>query len=202
MFNVIKIIEDINKYSIQMGGVFDKNDLLLCLNLSTANDDKFKRIIKILLKEKILFRFCRGFYITKNYNIEILSSKIDSTSYISCETILAKKCIIGPTRNNYITAISTKPRKREYSNDIGTIKYLSIKKELSLFGVETAGNYKVANPEKAFIDTLYFYNKGCKFNFNIYEDINIELLNKKLILEYLKNYKNSKFKTFVKGILK
>ncbi len=201
MRNIINTIKMVENLSPSLGGVFNYNDLALSFGISISNKDKFKRIIKILLAENILFRFCRGIYITNNYNIETLSEKIDPTSYISCETVLAKNCIIGPIRNNDITAISMRTRPCCFENDLGKIRYLSTKKDFLKFGVNSSNTYKEANIEKAFIDTLYYYNKGVSFNFNIYQDINIDLLDKARVIKYLENYSNKSFKKFVRGIL-
>ncbi|MHC4873169.1 MAG: hypothetical protein ACYTFY_15105, partial [Planctomycetota bacterium] len=56
---------------------------------------------------------------------------------------------------------------------------------------------KKAQPEKAFLDCLYYYQSGKKYFFNIFEDINISLLNEKRLFSFLKKYKNPKFRRFV-----
>ena len=56
----------------------------------------------------------------------------------------------------------------------------------------------MATKEKAFLDTLYFYQKGTRFYFDIYSDIDISQLDRSIIFKYLKSYKNPKFIKFVK----
>jgi hypothetical protein len=59
----------------------------------------------------------------------------------------------------------------------------------------------MADTEKAFIDLLYFYVKGARFLIDPLKDVNIEKLDRKKLLAYLKKYKNPKFVKFVKGFL-
>jgi hypothetical protein len=54
-----------------------------------------------------------------------------------------------------------------YANKEYTVNHLGITN--SLFkGFKNVNGVNVATPEKAFIDTLYFYKKGFKFSFDIY----------------------------------
>jgi hypothetical protein len=59
-----------------------------------------------------------------------------------------------------------------------------------------------ATPEKAFLDTLCFYQKGWKPSFNIFTDITAARLDRGKIAAYLKRYNNPRFIAFVKGYLK
>jgi hypothetical protein len=70
------------------------------------------------------------------------------------------------------------------------------------FGTEIKNGIRYADPEKAFLDTLYLYQKGRRFPFNIYTDMNLDGLKASRIRNYLARYRNPKFISFVKGILK
>jgi hypothetical protein len=59
----------------------------------------------------------------------------------------------------------------------------------------------MADPEKAFIDLLYFYVKGARYLIDPMSDVIVDKLNKKRLFAYLKRYKNPKFVKFVKGLL-
>ena len=187
----------INKYSYTLKGVFTINELKTLFN--DFNEITFFRKIKKLTKNNILSSFCRGFYITKNFDIEQLSSKINENSYISFGNILAKTLIIGSIPKYTLTCVKL-GRKRVYKYSNYKIIFLSIAQHL-FFGYETIEGINYALKEKAFLDTLYYYQKGYKFSFNIYHDINIKLLDKNLIYSFLKKYKNSKFIIFVKKYL-
>ena len=69
------------------------------------------------------------------------------------------------------------------------------------FGIKTERGVKIADNERAFMDTLYYYKKGMKFNFNPYCDMNVELLDLEKVIEYLGNYKNPNFTGFVRSVI-
>jgi len=65
------------------------------------------------------------------------------------------------------------------------------------FGYEAnPKGFLLATPEKAVLDTLYFYLRGKKFYFNIFGDIHYGSLDKDTFFEYLARYRNPKFRTF------
>ena len=175
----------INKYTTELKGVFTINELKTLFN--DFNEVALFRKINKLVKKNILSNFCRGFYIAQNFDIEQLSSKINEASYISFGNILAKELIISSIPKYTLMCIKLgKNRVYKYSNY--KIIYLSIAQHL-FFGFETIKGINYALKEKAFLDTLFF---------NIYQDINIKLLNINLVYSFLKKYKNSKFIIFVK----
>jgi hypothetical protein len=61
--------------------------------------------------------------------------------------------------------------------------------------------FYIADAEKAFLDTLFFYQSGYDFSFNVYSDIDVSRLNPKKIERYLRLYPNPKFKVFVRSVL-
>jgi hypothetical protein len=95
---------------------------------------------------------------------------------------------------------------RVYKSTAGQVVHLGFANAASVeemwFGY-AIGKYGIrkADAEKAFLDTLYFYQLGHRFSFNIYSDIQIDRLDKKRINHYLTHYKNPKFISFVKGVL-
>jgi hypothetical protein len=68
-------------------------------------------------------------------------------------------------------------------------------------GYANINGINTATPEKAFLDTLYYYQKGKSFSFDIYSDIDYNALDTGRLGKYLKLYKNKKFIAFVKGVL-
>ncbi len=152
-----------------------------------------------LEKQKILTRFTRGYYVTPDFSLEVLSQRVCPQSYISCGNVLAKNLVIGSIPAKTITAIKI-GKNKIYKSPIGTLVYFGIAPHL-FFGFETQKGISFANKEKAFLDTLYFYQRGHKFSFNIFQDINIKSLDVKTIQRYLKFYKNPKVVKFVKGMI-
>jgi opacity protein-like surface antigen len=197
MKNMYNISQSIRKYEQQMEGVFTISDLQNIIN--EKNNVVLSRKIRAIEENKIIFRFCKGYYITENFSIETLSAKINPESYISFGYILAKELIIGSIPKYTLPCVKL-GRKREYANSTYKIKYFTIKQDF-FFGYQIKAGVKYASKEKAFLDVLYYYQKGTRFSFDIFSDINIERLNINTIYEYLKKYKNPKFIQFVKGYL-
>ena len=113
MNNVYGLYKLVNKYSSQLKGVFTINDLKTLFN--DFNEITLFKKIKKLTKNNILSIFCRGFYITKDFDIEQLSSKINEDSYISFGNILAKELIIGSIPKYTLTCVKL-GRKRVYKS--------------------------------------------------------------------------------------
>ena len=68
------------------------------------------------------------------------------------------------------------------------------------FGTAILNNgVRMANAEKAVLDTLYFYQHKKIFYFNIFQDINFSALSKETMDSYLERYANPKFKAFVRN---
>ena len=59
----------------------------------------------------------------------------------------------------------------------------------------------MADPEKAVLDTLYYYKLGTKFSFDIYNDIDYSNLDKPKAIKYLSKYKNPVFKDFARSLI-
>lgn len=197
MVDLISAIQKIEAFSKAQAGVFSLSDIKNIFGVISR--DKLFRYIGILEQKEILFRVKRGFYITKVFDPYVLSQRIAPDSYISCATVLAKEMIIGTIPQKIITAVKTGPG-RVYKNDIITVKHFKITPEL-YFGYTNEGGVQFAVKEKAFIDTLYYYTKGMKLFFDIYSDINYDLLDKEIILNYLGKYKNKRFISFVRNLL-
>ncbi|MBN2444414.1 MAG: hypothetical protein JXJ04_23830 [Spirochaetales bacterium] len=197
MNDIVQDIQLIDRFKEEMGGVFTLPDLKNIFSL--PYDNRFYRRIHNLIELGILFSYIRGIYITPDCKIDFLSQKICYTSYISFETILAKKLMIGTVPRNEIRAVKT-GKKRVYDTNGILITHLGIQKDL-YFGFKTIGGVNYALPEKALLDTLYYYCKGQKFYFDIYSDIDISLLKRTVIEGYLEKYKNPLFKDFVRNYL-
>lgn len=201
MYNIIQIDRRLEELSPKMGGVFDRADLMVCLNISRDESERFMRVVSKLVENEVIFRFCRGIYVRKECNLEILSTKIDPESYISLFTVLAKTCIVGQVPDKYLVSVSPKPRPRIFTGKPGTVRFVTMDREMFGFGIKTEGGIRVADNERAFIDTLYYYKKGMKLNFNPYCDMNVDLLDLEKLMEYLENYKNPNFTGFVRSVI-
>ncbi len=197
MKKVLNISQSLQKFSASQGGVFSIAELKNLIDPS--NKAILYRTLKRLEGAAILRLFCRGYYVTEGFDIQILSQRICANSYISFGAVLAKNLIIGSTPKYRIQAVK-KGQSRVYQNSEYRIEHFGIKPEL-FTGYENINGVKIATPEKAFLDVLYYYQKGMKFSFDIYSDIDYDALDRQKIKQYLMLYKNKKFVAFVKGVL-
>ncbi|MBI2336664.1 MAG: hypothetical protein HYU97_07885 [Deltaproteobacteria bacterium] len=190
--NLLKL----QKFHQNQSGVFTLSDLKNLIEYKSILH--FQRQIQALEDHKILFQFMRGFYVMPPFELEVLSQRICEKSYISMANVLAKNLLIGTVPHHTVYAVKV-GKRRVYEHPLGTIIHLGIAPHL-FFGYEVKTGIRYANKEKAFLDTLYFYQKGFKPYFNIYQDIFIKKLDKKIIYRYLQKYKNPRFIKFVKGV--
>lgn len=197
MLSRLEMADKVREFSSDMSGVFALSDLRNLLQ--TANRDVLYRSIKELQSSGILTRFSRGFYVTKGFDPLVLSQRLSPKSYISFGNVLAKQLLIGSVPRYRIRAAKIGP-KRVYSNDDIRIEHLSLREGLH-FGYEVVNGIREALPEKAVLDTLYFYRRGIRFSFDVYSDVDYSRLNKDIINEFLLNYKNPVFIDFARNLI-
>lgn len=188
----------IQEWAPKMNGVFTCNDLRILLN--QQNDVILHRQIKNLEEGGVLRRFKKGFYTVKEFDPKVLACRMYPDAYISLGSILAEKLLIGsvPAKTTY--AVKT-GRARMFSGSGMTISYFGISPGL-LFGYSVDNGVRRATAEKAFLDTLYFHQKGRRFSFDFYTDVDTTRLDIKLIKSWLPKYKNGRFISFVKDVLR
>lgn len=151
----------------------------------------------------MLMRFCRGLYVTPECDLAMVSQRLAPISYISCGSILARALIIGSVPQKTVYAIKLGP-SRTYRSSVGAVVHLGLGPRTRdlFFGFRaTDSGICYADNEKAFLDTLYFYQSGYKFSFHISADIDVSRLDVARVRRYLRRYKNPKFVQFVKGVL-
>jgi len=158
---------------------------------------EFYRNLKKMEEGEIVQKFCRGIYTIPNPDLTIVSQRLQPKSYLSFSNALAYHLVIGSIPKKTVYAIKI-GKNRGYKNRKSEILFFGIHPNL-FFGFETKNGIKMADKEKAFLDTLYFYQKGKKYSFDIYSDLTLERLDQKKINKYLKKYKNPKFVKFVQG---
>ena len=187
----------IQKYTGQMAGVFSVGDLRQLFG--EGNDVLLYRRIRTLEDAGIINRFVRGVYVTPGFAPETLAARIVDKSYLSMGTILAKELMIGSVPAKTIYAVKT-GRSRIFKGQGLTVEYVGVAESL-YFGYRTEKGIRYAIPEKALLDILYFHLHGHSFSFTIYQDIDLSRINHKLIEQWLSQYRNPKFISFVKGYL-
>ena len=91
-------------------------------------------------------------------------------------------------------------RASEFTGDVN-LSYARISKEL-IFGMVVLENgVKMADAEKAVLDTLYFYQHKRAFYFNVFQDIDFAALSREKMDMYLDRYANPKFKAFARNTI-
>jgi hypothetical protein len=178
-------------------GVLSKGDLQTALG--ERHPAAFVRRVDALLEHGVLRRFCRGWYVTEGFDLATLSQRLAPESVVSFTTVLARHLIVGPSPEGRIVAVKT-GRPRRYTDGEHEIEHVSVAPGL-LFGFSTVDGVRIADPEKALLDTLYFHLRGRRFPFDVYSDIEIDRLDRDRVKQYLERYRNPRFVSFVRGVL-
>ena len=195
--NRIEMAEKVKAFSVDLRGVFSLSDMRNLLQ--TDNRDVLYRILKDFEEAGILSRFCRGFYVTQDFDPLVLSQRLCPDSYISFGNALARQLLIGSVPRYRIRAVRAGPKRVYADKGELRIEHLSIKPEL-VFGIEVVDSVRMALPEKAVLDTLYFYRRGIRFSFDIYSDIDYSRLDRGVIRDYLSKYRNPVFVDFARKL--
>ena len=112
MKNLINDIGLLKTSKESLRGVFDDSDLSNIF--SDLHKNKFYRRIKALTENGYLMRFCRGLYVTEEFDLEVVSQKLSETSYISFGTVLADHLAIGSIPKLQVEAVKS-GKTRTYS---------------------------------------------------------------------------------------
>jgi hypothetical protein len=189
-------IEAIKRLSSAQRGCFSKADIQTAL--AEPHASALVRRISALQTHNVLRRFSRGWYVTADFDAAVLSQRLAPTSYISLESVLGDRGIVGVRSERRVVAVKS-GKARAYGDDI-IIEHLGVDPSLA-FGWDLDGVVRRATPEKALLDALYFYQHGRRLPFDPYSDVIIERLDRARIDGYLKRYKNPKFVVFVERVL-
>ena len=197
MKDILRKASLLQKTAPQQQGVFSVSDLQVLLQMRSPA--LFYRTLKELIENGFLEQFSRAFYVTPNFNPWVLSMRLCPESYISLSTILAKNNLIGTISQKTLYAVKI-GKGRNYQSPFLQILHVGITESL-FFGFERKEGIQIADSEKAYLDTLYFYQFGHHFSFNVFSDIYRSDLDRKKLMQYLSKYKSPKFVSFVEGIL-
>ena len=196
MSSRLEMAEKVKEIAPELRGVFSLSDLRNLLQ--TGNRGVLYRGLKDLEQAGVISRFCRGFYVTRDFDPMVLSQRLSPDSDVSFGNALARRLLIGSVPGYRIRAAKPGP-KRVYTNGEYRIEHLSLKSDL-VFGYETVDGVRIALPEKAVLDTLYLYRRGVRFSFDIYTDIDYSRLDLALVREYLDKYRNPVFVAYVRRL--
>ncbi|MFH1562239.1 MAG: hypothetical protein ABIF11_02300 [Nitrospirota bacterium] len=139
--------------------IFNLSDIV---GLSSHKKDLVKRQVSYWKKKGWIRPLKKGLY-EATYPVKkilpdlSIANKLYEPSYISLETALSYYSLI-PEVAMQVTSVTTKPT-REFRNHYGYFQYRSIKKEAFVgyqLGTEQGRCVKIAEPEKALVDYIYF----------------------------------------------
>lgn len=137
--------------------IFTSKDLAFIWRETNKNNLKAK--ISYYVKKNALLRLTRGVFAKdKNYNPKELATSIYVPSYISFETALRESGIIF---QHYKAIFAAGPWSKTIKIDGRAFAFRKMKKTV-LFnssGIINRGNYGIASPERAFLDTIYLFPK-------------------------------------------
>lgn len=131
-----------------------------------------------------LYRIRRGIYAKdKDYNKLELATRIFTPSYVSFETVLTQA---GINFQFYEKITIASYQTREIVADGAVYSYKKIKDMVltNSIGVEHKEESSIANPERAFLDTIYIHKD--------YHFDNLDSLNWDRVFEILPIYKNKR----------
>jgi len=197
MKNILQDIKLITKNAQEMRRVFLNSDLSVLLN--SSGKQLYDRI-QYLIQAEVLQKGIRGVYLTEGWELKDVAARINPESYITGPTILAEQLMIGTIPQKKLYCVK-KGSPRTYTIKDKMIQFHSLQPAL-YFGYEVQEGYRKALPEKALLDTLYFYLRGESYFFDLFSDVNISVINQERFFSYLKRYKNSKFRSFAGNYLK
>ena len=152
-----------DKYNIllkQNKKTFHASDLALLWDIK--NKDTLNMTLKRFVDRGVLKRIHKGFYSTTNVSdidpYDLGFSYLNTYSYVSLETILAREGIISQDVK-YITFVSSKSSKF----NVGNVRYSSrqMKDEFlnNTAGIKKMGDHFEATLERAVADVLYYNSR-------------------------------------------
>lgn len=197
MKNAVENTGKLADFAPRVGGVFSLSELSSLFDISS------QQALWIAVRQfeavGLLKRYCRGIYVAREFDAQVLSAKVRTDSYITFGSALAYHKLIG-TESPFLVSCATPSRASEYVGEIN-LSYARISPKLCFGTILLENGVRMADAEKAVLDTLYFYQHKKKFYFNIFQDINYSMLSKEKIDAYLESFANPKFKAFARNTI-
>jgi hypothetical protein len=188
---------EIQALQVAQRGVFSLADLRAALD--EPHRAAFFRRVGQLLAAGVLARCTNGIFVTKEFDLAVLSQRIAPDSAVSFETVLARALVIGPSPSRRISAIRNGRSQTYEVRGLG-VAHHHLAPTLR-FGEETRDGVRYTVPEKALLDVLTFHLRGRRALFDVRTDVNLDRLDVNLLREYLGRYKNPRFVAFTKNVL-
>lgn len=195
----IVVSRRIADFSGDLSGIFSTYDLYH--TIGSNNPITNQRAIQRQVDAGNLLRVQKGFYVTPEFDLWMLAGQLNKNAYISMDSVLSKNGLIGTLTQRHVSLVGLASNKTIEFGAFRIDRY-SISPQL-FFGYfnDDTRPISVADNEKAFLDLLYYYNRGYRFAIDPKKEINIAKLDLKKLKLYLRKYKNPKFVRFVEGVV-
>lgn len=191
------ILDRIRENHTATGGVYSSADLAILLE--RPHPSRLTEAVRSLLRAGVFARVRRGLYVDllHGYRPEVLGQQWLAPSFLSCESALDRHGLTstGILDFTYVTrrlipasdqAVRVLEGRRFVYRHLATHLF---------FGSEFADGVRMADPEKAALDFLYFTHKGQR-SVLAPEDIDFRLLNVRRYRRYLVLYRQPGFTRF------
>ena len=189
---------------------FKEYPIIHLSDVKNAESDFDHRRLYEWQKKHYLKKVANNFYIFANkqlsdFEMNFISNKLYEPSYLSFEYALSYYNLIPETVFLY-TSVTTK-KTRMIKSEIGNFSYRNIKTGL-FFGYRLIKNervsFKIADPEKALLDFLYFrsdiVNKNDIYELRINKEVFKETVNHDKLNNYLRKFNSKKLAQKIKLI--
>jgi predicted transcriptional regulator of viral defense system len=166
--------------------------------ITDLDDASLAVTLSRMVKKGELTKVAQGVYATDVSKIdwEQFAMEKYAPSYISFESALARHNILSQQPISLTLATTNRSRKVNALDNM--LFYRHIQPKL-LWGYLQDGNTLLAEPEKAFLDLAYLSLNGyAKFD---PEEMNLDLLNKQKLREYLKKFDSARLNILIKKYL-
>jgi len=201
---IVKMKSSLSDY-LELVPLLDaQHGVLLASDLQAFWADRSPQVLAARLtkfvEEGVLRKICRGAYVGKRFDPWVLAGRLYPDSVISTVSVLSRHGLVGTVPTEQVWCVRP-GRSREHLAGNLAVRCWSMDPSLTEFGIERHGAIRLADAEKAFLDTLYFHLHGRTYPFCVPHDIQVERLDKKRIEGYLEHYRNPRFQAFVRGVV-
>lgn len=147
-----------------------------------------------------LRRVCRGVYVGKLFDPWALALRMYPDAVVSTVSVLSRHALVGTAPGEQVWCVRA-GRSRAIGSGSIAVHAWSQDPALIDLGWEWQGAIRVACPEKAFLDTLYYHQHGRSFPFAVPQDIDVSALSQSTLDELLPRYPNMRFRAFARGVI-
>ncbi len=157
--------------------------------ISHLNDASLRVAISRLLKTNELNKLNKGYYCLNKNQVDYQKAALElyNPSYLSFEWALGQYNILS--QKSYALSLATSKRTKHTKIGNVVVSYHHLRQDIFL-GFIIKNGYLIAEAEKAFLDLAYLSLNGyAKFD---PKEMNLALLNKKKLKNYLNLFKNKR----------